>query len=90
MNREHIIQTGLALAGSFLLGFIAIQYTLDQVTQAGLNEPVLYSDTVSQKDEPSSYAVTEVDKDLYAKHLTTIGDPMAGCGCPSCCAARPS
>jgi hypothetical protein len=92
MNREYVIQLGLAVTASFLLGFMAIQYALDRVTRVGFDEPVLYSDAGSLElnNESAIYAINDIDKELYVKHLTTITDPFAGCGCPSCCAARPS
>lgn len=95
MNREYVTQVSLLVLGSFILSFTAIQYALDRITRVGVgmeDESALYSNSVAAEPtgEPATYAVTAIDKSLYAKHLTTLGDPFAGCGCPSCCAVRPS
>lgn len=92
MDRVQIIQNGLLVAGCLLLGFLGAQYVVDKFLGIGLSEPAYYADvaTIEPEAETAAYRLTAADKELYAKHLTTINDPQVGCGCPSCCSVRPS
>lgn len=89
MNREQVTQVSLLALGSFFLGFLAVNYLFNLALKTSATDSVLYGivSAVPPKDA-STYVLTDTDKTQYAKHLTTLGDPLAGCGCPSCCAAR--